>query len=157
MFDENFRKRFDEKWIKNEISGCWLWTASCAGQMGYGQIKLPKQRKQEYAHRISYLLYKGIIPERHQVCHTCDNPKCVNPDHLFVGTSADNHADMKAKWRHLYGEKNGNAKLTLEQVEQIRQMLKANIPQRTVGKAFGVHQTAISKINVRIHWGQNSN
>lgn len=152
MITEDFRIRFNKKWIKDEISGCWLWTAACAGQMGYGQIKLPKQRKQEYAHRAAYMIYHGEIPVGMQVCHRCDNPKCVNPDHLFIGTSHDNHLDMKAKGRHLYGEKNLMAKLNLEQVTKIHEMLKIGIPQKRIAMAYGVSSITISRIKRHLRW-----
>lgn len=152
MLSKEFKARFDAKWIRDESSDCWLWTASCAGQKDYGQMKIPKQRKQEYAHRIAYLIHKGEIPEGMQVCHRCDNPKCVNPSHLFLGTCAENHADMKAKGRHLYGEKNTQAKLNLEMVNQIHGMLKLNIPQWKIARAFGVSQITISRIKRHLRW-----
>lgn len=148
--DAGLIERFHLKYRKDE-SGCWIWTASVAGK-GYGQIKLPGQRKQIYAHRLSYMIHKGDDPGKSFVCHTCDNPRCVNPEHLFIGTSQDNHDDMKTKGRHTYGEKSATVKLTEKQVEQIMEMLKANVPQTRIAKAFNVHQTTISKINKKERW-----
>ena len=148
--DQRLVERFNSKYRKDE-SGCWIWTASTAGK-GYGQIKLPGQRKQIYAHRLSYLIHKGEEPGNKHVCHTCDNPRCVNPDHLFIGTSQDNHDDMKAKGRHTYGEKSATVKLTEEQVKQIVNMLSAKVPQIRIAKAFNVHQSTISKINLGNRW-----
>lgn len=149
MFDQEFIARFEAKLDKS--GACWIWTASVAGK-GYGQMKLPGQRKQEYSHRIAYLLYKGLIPEGIQVCHTCDTPRCCNPDHLFLGTAKENLQDMKTKNRHLAGAKNAQAKLTDDQVRQIRVMLAANIPQHRIAAVFGVQQMAISRINTGERW-----
>ena len=149
MFDADFIARFEAKLDKS--GDCWLWTASCAGK-GYGQMKLPKQRKQEYSHRLAYMIYKGPIEDNQYVCHTCDNPKCCNPDHLFLGTCKDNLQDMKAKNRHLCGTKNAQAKLTEEDVVKIRQCLAIGMPQWKIARAFGVGQMAISRIKTGLRW-----
>lgn len=149
MFDTDFVKRFEAKIDKS--GSCWLWTASVAGK-GYGQMKLPKQRKQEYSHRLAYLIYKGPIPEGVYVCHTCDTPRCCNPDHLFLGTSSDNHQDMKSKNRHLNGTKNSSAKLTDDDVMKIRSCLVAGMSQTKIALAFGVQQMAISRIKNGKRW-----
>ena len=99
-----------------------------------------------YAHRVSYVLYRGIIADGLSVCHICDNPLCVNPDHLFLGTQRDNLADMVAKGRHAKGEKNGQSKLSDLAVEQIRQLVHTGYKQYTVAKIFGLSQAQISRI-----------
>lgn len=149
MFDADFISRFEAKIRKSE--GCWEWTASCAGK-GYGQMKLPKQRRQEYSHRLAYLIYVGQIPPKTDVCHTCDNPKCCNPKHLFLGTSHDNHVDMVNKDRHLPGERNGNSVLSDGEVRQIRSCLKAGIVQTKIAAMFNVSQITISRINTGARW-----
>lgn len=151
MFTQEFMDRFNLKWRIDSTTGCWQWTASCAGK-GYGQMKLPKQRRQEYAHRISYQIHYGEIPVGKYVCHTCDNPKCVNPGHLFIGTSADNHEDMKSKGRHLFGERNSVAKVTEKDVLEIKEMLNMNIPQTRIAKAYGISQIEVSRINTGQRW-----
>ena len=151
MFDTDFIARFEAK--INKADGCWEWTASCAGK-GYGQMKLPRQRKQEYSHRLAYMIYKGEIPQGIQICHTCDNPKCCNPDHLFLGTSQDNHDDMAKKNRSTHGEKNPAAKLTENDVREISACLAAGMSQSKIARAFGVHQVTISKINRGLRWSR---
>lgn len=149
MFDSVFIERFEEKFVKSD--GCWLWTASCAGK-GYGQMKLPKQRKQEYAHRLAYQIYKGEIPKCLQVMHSCDNPKCCNPDHLSIGTCKDNLQDMKQKGRSTHGEKNARAKITEDQVIQIRKCIESGMTQSKIALAFGISQIQVSRINTGKRW-----
>jgi hypothetical protein len=137
--------RFNAKYQVDTATGCWLWIASTAGA-GYGQIKLPGQRKQIYAHRLSYLYHKGEIPDGQEVCHSCDTPRCVNPDHLFLGTSGDNHMDMKAKDRHTRGERNNQHKLTEREVEQMFDMAQAGLSTHRIAKAFGIGQMSAWRI-----------
>ncbi len=95
-------ERFEEKFTPVTESGCWLWTASCHDR-GYGLFytgRNLKKGKMEFAHRVSYELYKGTRPAANEeVCHRCDTPCCVNPDHLFLGSHRDNMVDMVEKNR----------------------------------------------------------
>ena len=141
---ERLVERFNAKW-QTADNGCWLWTASLAGK-GYGQLKIPGERKQVYAHRLAWLIHRGPIPDGKEVCHDCDTPRCVNPDHLFVGTRRDNQQDMKAKGRHLYGERNAMAKLTNKKVREIRRLNGARLSQRQIAKIFGVSPMTIGRV-----------
>lgn len=130
---------------------CWEWQGYL-NKGGYGtQIvgsRMNGSRKQVLAHRLFYELTHGTIKDGLCVLHSCDNPRCVNPEHLFTGTRADNHKDMVKKNRRvdLKGEARPNSKLTEEQVRYIKTMLKMGIHQKTLAKTYNVHQTLISAI-----------
>lgn len=143
--------RFHEKWKLAEEGKCWEWSASKAGR-GYGQIKIPGTRKQIYAHRLSYMIHKGEIAEGMEVCHTCDNPGCVNPLHLFLGTSKDNAQDMKSKDRHLKGAKNKKAKLDDDKVREIHKLSKQGVSQGNIARTFEVAQSTVWKILKGERW-----
>lgn len=151
MFDELLVQRFHEKFEVDPISGCWLWTASTAGK-GYGQIKVPGTRRQVYAHRLSYEIYVGPIPDGMMVLHRCDNPPCVNPEHLFLGTGAVNLMDMAQKGRHLYGERNTEHKLTEIGVHRIFDLAEAGWSQRRIANEMEVGQAHVGRILRGLRW-----
>lgn len=114
-------------WPKVQRAGpaeCWGWTGATNG-VGYGKLQSGRRGEPAlYAHRVAYKLAYGDVPDGLFVLHRCDNPSCVNPQHLFLGTNLDNVRDMTRKGRQRHvgskGEHNGNAKLTLPQVIEIR-------------------------------------
>lgn len=110
--------RFEGKFIPVPESGCWLWTGA-VDDCGYGRIAVNKINRT--AHRISWLLHKGDIPKNMCVCHVCDVPSCVNPNHLFLGTHASNMKDRDEKGRGYvpHGTQHGKCKLNETEVINI--------------------------------------
>lgn len=135
--EEAFMLRID----KTET--CWVWRGTKNGY-GYGTFLLPGSDKSLRAHRFSYELHNGPIPEGMVIMHTCDNPPCVNPDHLKIGTKLDNNRDAISKRRNQFGERHGRAKLTDAQVEEIK--ASTNITQRKLAEVYGVDASQISRI-----------
>lgn len=149
------RKSIEERFLANvrKTETCWLWTASTTS-WGYGQIM--HKGKGSRAHRVSWELHNGPIPTGLFVCHHCDVPACVNPAHLFLGTNAENLADMDAKgWRvnprrSGPGEVHGHVTLTEKQVLDICQRPSQGLG--TLAKEFNVTRTQISRIRRRKAW-----
>lgn len=136
----------------NKTKNCWLWMG-CVNNFGYGLLRFEK--KCYRVHRLSYLIYKGEIPQGMLVCHTCDNPPCVNPEHLFLGTHKDNARDRSFKGRNNFplGERHGLSKLTKEKILEIRKLYgHGDINQKELAKMFSVDQTNISYIVNRKTW-----
>jgi hypothetical protein len=135
-----------------ELGPCWLWTASTT-PYGYGFIS--KGRRMDRSHRVSWELAFGPIPEKKHVLHHCDNPRCVNPAHLFIGTQADNTADMVAKGRNsgARGETHPRAKLTAAKVRRIRERYAAGgVTKKALSLEYGVSDTMVSFITLRKSW-----
>ena len=105
MTNKTLAERFFEKVHINTESGCWEWTAK-KNKQGYGEIRV--NYKHTRAHRVSFEMFNGPIDGGNVVCHTCDNPSCVNPHHLFQGTQSDNMQDMVRKGRQAKHVKKGN-------------------------------------------------
>jgi hypothetical protein len=129
-------ERFWEKVRKT--NGCWLWTGA-ADKFGYGSFMPDTQAKVLLkAPRYSWELHHGPVPEGHFVCHHCDNPACVRPDHLFIGTPADNSRDMATK------ERSGKKSLTARDVRTMRALRKKGLTVEAIGRRFGVGPSAAS-------------
>lgn len=112
-------------------NGCWNWTGATV-RGWYGQIRLDPignevSGKKSTTHRVVWELTFGPIPSGMHVCHRCDNPRCVNPAHLWLGTHAENLSDMKAKGRAARGERSGTARLNAKQVQIIRKLLQSDV------------------------------
>ena len=126
-------------------SGCLEWTGAVTG-FGYGQAT--RFGKPFLAHRLAYQTHVGPMGDL-AVCHKCDNPKCIEPTHLFLGTVADNNNDKIQKGRQAHGERSGGAKLTADQVRAIRQSDKTNA---ALGREYGVEPSNIGAIRNRKSW-----
>jgi hypothetical protein len=127
-------------------TGCWLFAGSVT-RIGYGLIKHGGVTK--LAHRVAYETLRGPIPDGMCVCHRCDVRCCVNPDHLFLGTRADNMADMLSKGRQSWGEGRWNAKLTPQEVLEIYASTETSA---TLADRYGVGARAIRRIQAGERW-----
>jgi hypothetical protein len=137
--------------VKKDPRSCWEWQGHCKSG-GYGYVRW--RGPQQLAHRVAWELEVGPIPEGLRVLHKCDNPPCVRPDHLFLGTQADNVADMVAKGRGRAprGAANANAKLSIEQVVEIRRRYADGEFQTALAREFGVSAGAVAGIVHRRRW-----
>lgn len=138
-------RRFWSRVVKH--GDCWLWTGA-KNPRGYGHFG--RDGRTIYAHRWVYEQAHGAIPEGLYVCHTCDTPSCVNPDHLFAGTPADNIADRDRKGRGPTGERCGLSKLTEKQVRKI--LATPDVTCKELGRRYGVSHTTISRIRNGRRW-----
>ena len=140
----------DRFWPKvSKSDGCLVWTGF-RDSKGYGQIGTGGRHGIDYAHRVSYEINNGPIPEGMHVLHKCDNPPCVRPDHLFLGTHTDNMQDMWTKGRGKcdgagkQGEENPRHRLTENQVIEARKMAASGLRHKVIAEQFGVTRPAIS-------------
>lgn len=145
------KKRFIAKVNKDTESGCWEWTAGCDRE-GYGLFKYKRATRR--ASRISWILYRGEIPNDLWILHKCDNRLCVKPSHLFLGTPSDNSLDRekKGRGRDLVGENNGYSKLNDATVLQIRSLKASGVKQKDIAEQFGVTASTVSVVVNRKIW-----
>jgi len=164
------KKSLEERfWEKVDKSGgpdaCWPWTARRT-KKGYGQIWVSSGKR---AHRVAWEIANGSPPTGLCVLHRCDNPPCVNPAHLFLGTIADNNADRDRKGRHVSprgdasgsrmhpesrarGERHGSAKLTVAQVLGVRRLAAAGVSRSLIARCAGVDKSTVDRIVARKRW-----
>lgn len=128
---------------------CWEWTGS-TNRYGYGRYWY--QEHEHPAHRLAYELTYGPVPSNLLVCHRCDNRRCVRPDHLFLGTTADNTRDRHQKQRDARGERVNTAKLTATQVLAIRRLYTEGTTIANLARQYGVSDSAIEFIIHRRNW-----
>lgn len=147
-------ERFLDFCMPEPNTGCWIWCGA-RGRADYGWFWIGRnEHKYMAAHRASYTMFKGNIPESLQVCHTCDNHFCVNPDHLFTGTSLDNMRDKMAKGRHkAWKSKDCNlTKLTESEVLEIRRLSATGLNNHQIAKLFNTCRPNVSIIVNRKSW-----
>jgi len=136
----SLRDRLLNNHVKNPETGCWNWTLSL-GKRGYGYMSINDTNTM--AHRVSYEIFVGPVPDGLFVLHSCDNPQCMNPDHLHIGTHEDNMREMMERKRSCAGEKQAFAKLTNETVLQAIEMHKAGESACSLAKKFNVSSTSM--------------
>lgn len=145
-------QRLEAKTVKAD--GCWRWLGF-KDQAGYGRIGLvtDKGKRSIQAQRAAWMVYRGPIPQGGHVLHRCDNTECTNPEHLFLGSNLDNIKDRVAKGRSYNGdqrgERNGRAKLTVEQVLAIRADVRAS---SAIAKDYGMSRSMIKYIKAGVFW-----
>lgn len=147
MSDDEFKVWFFGS-AKKTPSGCWLWTKG-TGQMGYGKVSFLGET--EYTHRVAWILTHEDIPDSQQVNHHCDTPRCINPEHLYLGTQAENSADMVRRHRNA-GKGKGVRKLSNEDVLDIKNRLSAGEHPKSIAEDYPVHVASIHNIKKRKTW-----
>lgn len=151
-FSHDIEKRLFEKRHVNPVTGCWEWTG-CLDSWGYAQMAY--DGKLILVHRLAAHHYKGFeLKSKFCICHVCDNPKCFNPDHLFVGDVARNNLDKRAKGREkpLQGVQNGRAKLTEDDVRCICSRISAGESNSRIAEGYAVTPQLIQRIRIGKAW-----
>lgn len=148
----NPRQRFDEKVDVRGPNDCWEWLARKTHQ-GYGRFNLRGVNCQ--ANRVAWELEFGAIPEGMHVLHRCDNPSCVNPSHLWLGTNADNVADRVRKGRNprMDGERNPRQKLSFADVLKIRERFRSGEPSKRLASEYGIARGYVPQLARGVTWG----
>lgn len=149
------------KYVQRADHGCWMWSG-CKDGRGYGRLSMltDRGRKGAKAHRVSWIIHRGLIPSSHpHVLHSCDNPSCVRPDHLSCGTHRDNMDDMvrkgraKVRTKIRIGEQNGGGgKLKEHQVSEIKSQLAIGKGVVALAREFGVSHKLIGMIRDGRSW-----
>lgn len=149
----NIILRFESKYIPEPNSGCWIWLGA-TNKDGYGRFKF--HNKLIGAHRASMMIYNEQENSSMCVLHKCDNPYCVNPNHLFFGTHLDNMRDKKKKGRvgfnPSYGEEHYNSKLKIEDITSIRTLSSKGHSNKEIAVLFDINPSTVSQIIRRVTW-----
>lgn len=145
-----------EFWAKvKQVGGCLEWQSSLDDN-GYGRVRVPHSRAHFRAHRVAYYMVYEEDPAEMFVCHSCDNPKCVNPEHLFLGTALQNNQDKMAKGRDRYadqrGHRNGNSKLSENDARQIIKLILEGKNNKQIAAVMPVGHALVSRIRVGRSW-----
>jgi hypothetical protein len=148
------RRSWQEAYWLNvaKTDGCWIWTGGRDAR-GYGRVWTTRAPMQ-VAHRLAWFLAYDEDPGPLHVCHRCDNPPCVNPAHLFLGDDATNLSDMADKKRSAWGSRNHHAKLTADDVREIRRLAAGGVRQAEIAERFSVSRVTVSNIHRRKSWYQ---
>ncbi len=138
------KRGFEELYEVDEGTGCWVWTGTKYAD-GYGLFRCLRQDM--LAHRFSWWMHNGVIPDGLYVLHHCNNPSCVNPEHLFLGTAKDRARNMQHK-----GGNHSNAKLSKADVDEIKKLLETGYTGASIAQQFNISASVISKIKTGKHW-----
>lgn len=143
---KSFEERLERHIERLPESGCWIWMGAIL-KNGYGKVR-DAEMKSVLAHRASYSHYKGNLLKDKYVCHTCDIPSCVNPNHLFLGTPTENQQDSKRKGRAT----KATFKLDRLKISEIKSYLNHGYSQKEIANLFNISQGMVSMINTKRAW-----
>ena len=146
------QKTLDRFWAKvNKTNSCWEWNAS-KERKGYGEFRASCLGGRWLAHRLSWFFRHGEIPNGLWVLHQCDNPSCVNPSHLYLGTSDDNISDMVSRNRTAKGARHSQAKLIQSEVDEIRRLYSEGAARKALVMRYRVSRQTIDRIVTFKNW-----
>lgn len=142
--DGSLIRRFWSKVDKSNLGGCWEWTAHFSG--GYGRLctRVDGKWKHQNVHRLSWVIHYSDIPDGLFVCHKCDNKKCVNPEHLFLGTPADNMHDKMKKGRDVSNGTYANSRLTAGDVLKVFELREQGLTHQQIADQFQLSRPSIT-------------